>query len=349
MKKCINRAENRQYRRVLPLCVHRQSKIAWVGLFLAVLVFLCSKFEPAQEGFTLLKYHNADAKFLEDKIVTSVEESIQILDREGSVLQSYEGLSASWLYVEEESKSIVYSNHNKETRLLRYSDDYELLSDKLLFQTEFLAIDPILIWAEGQYFLTYTTIEGTINNPDPNGENGIYTVKLYASSDLENWEFLGDIISKNQNIEDGDLRYIDGTLYYFFEMEDYDRGPSKLCVMSSADGGHSFLEPVILVDAIGDNEMASCERTQDGWRLYFSSDMANLGESYQGACVYYRDFSFDFSTAGIYYHSDMPDNQAVRLYEVKEIDGKLHFLFARNYLTDCDLLLRVIEKEEKGE
>lgn len=349
MKKCINRAENRQYLKVLPLCVHRQSKLAWVGLFLAVVALLCSRWEPEQEGFTLLNYHNADAKFLDDKIVTSVEESIQILDREGNLLQEYEGLSASWLYVEEEARAIVYSNHEKETHILRYSENYELLSDKVVLRTDVLAIDPILLWADGRYFLTHTTIEGTINNPDPEGENGIYTVKLYQSSDLEDWEFVGNILSKNQNLEDGDLRYIDGVLYYFFEMEDYDRGPSKLCVMYSKDMGHSFTEPMILVDAIGDNEMASCERTQDGWRLYFSSDMANLGESYQGACVYYRDFSEDFTSSSICYHSAMPDNQAVRLYEVKEMDGKLYFLFARNYLTDCDLLMRVIEQEEKGE
>ena len=74
--------------------------------------------------------------------------------------------------------------------------------------------------------------------------------------------------------------------------------------------------------------------------------MANVGASYQGAYVYYRDYSADFSSAGIYYMSSMPDNESVRLYEVKEIDGQLYFLFARNFLTDCDLLLRTIEKEE---
>ena len=40
----------------------------------------------------------------------------------------------------------------------------------------------------------------------------------------------------------------------------------------------------------------------------------------------------------------MPDNESVRLYEAKEIDGQMNFLFARNFLTDCDLLLRTMEK-----
>ena len=97
---------------------------------------------------------------------------------------------------------------------------------------------------------------------------------------------------------------------------------------------------------MADQEMASCERTESGWRLYISSDIACVGESYQGAFVYYRDFTSDFEPVGELQASKMPDNQAVRLYEVKKIDGKLCFLFARNFLTDCDLLLRTLESEE---
>ena len=46
-----------------------------------------------------------------------------------------------------------------------------------------------------------------------------------------------------------------------------------------------------------------------------------------------------------YKRSGMPENRAVRLYDVKEMNGQLYFLFARNFLTDCDLLLRVTEEE----
>ena len=77
-----------------------------------------------------------------------------------------------------------------------------------------------------------------------------------------------------------------------------------------------------------------------------SSDYACVGESYQGASVYYADYTPDFEPVRTYRQSAMPDNQAVRLYEVKEIGGQLYFLFARNFLTDCDLLLRTIKGEE---
>lgn len=76
---------------------------------------------------------------------------------------------------------------------------------------------------------------------------------------------------------------------YFFEMEDYDKGPSKICVMESADHGMTWSEPKTLLPNEADNEMASCEKTADGWRLYVSSDLACVGESYQGAqCLLLR-------------------------------------------------------------
>ncbi len=337
----------------------------WVpalGLLVCVLASLFGRTEEAGDGFTLLKYHNADAKFLGNRIITSVDEGIQILDLSGQVVKSYDGLSASWIYVEEGSGEaagidpgqgerswhVAYSNHAKETHILSLSKDCESVDDRVALWTDTLAIDPILVRAGEAWLLTNTEIEGTINNPDPGGDNGVYTVKLYRSEDLEHWEPVGDIISRKQNLEDGDIRYVDGKLYYFFEREDYDKGPSAVCVMISEDMGESWSEPKELLPAKADNEMASCEPTDEGWRLYVSSDCACVGESYQGASVYYSDYTEDFEPIRIYQLSTMPDNQAVRLYESKELDGRRYFLFARNFLTDCDFLLRTIEEESEG-
>ena len=76
-----------------------------------------------------------------------------------------------------------------------------------------------------------------------------------------------------------------------------------------------------------------------------SSDYACVGESYQGASVYYAEYTPELDPVQTYKRSRMPDNEAVRLYDVKETDGQIYFLFARNFLTDCDLLLRKIEEE----
>ena len=70
-----------------------------------------------------------------------------------------------------------------------------------------------------------------------------------------------------------------------------------------------------------------------------------MGESYQGASVYYADYTRDFQPICTYQLSAMPDNASVRLYEVKETGRQLRFLFARNFLTDCDLLLRTLDHD----
>ncbi len=322
--------------------------IPFAGLCICVLAWTADLTGAAENGFTLEQYHNADAKFIGDGIITSVDEGIRILDLKGCEIQSYDGLSASWLYVQEGDSGewdVAYSNHANETHILRLSSEYEMLEDQRVLATDTLAIDPILVRVDDGWLLTHTTIEGTINNPDPDGENGVYTVKLYRSEDLDHWEYVTDVIRGDQNLEDGDIRYVDGTLYYFFEMENYDKGPSAICAMTSKDGGKTWSQVKELLPAVADNEMANCEPTDTGWRLYVSSDYACVGESYQGASVYYADYTPELDPVQTYKRSRMPDNEAVRLYDVKETDGQIYFLFARNFLTDCDLLLRKIEEE----
>lgn len=330
--------------------MERGLAIPAVGIFICALALVFGRPGIPQNGFTLEQYHNADAKFAGGEIITSVDETIRILNMEGQELARYEGFSASWLYAADTDtdgeKVIVFSNHANEIHIMRLSKENEILSEQTVFNTDTLAIDPILVRTDDGWLLAYTMIEGTINNPEPEGDNGLYTVKLFRSKDLSGWEYVTDIISRKKNLEDGDIRFVDGVLYYFFEMEEYDKGPSRICVMISEDGGATWGDMTELLPAAADNEMASCERTDTGWRLYVSSDYACVGESYQGASVYYADYTEDFEALSTYRPSAMPDNKAVRLYEAKEIDGKLVFLFARNFLTDCDLLLRTIEKEE---
>ncbi len=342
-------------------------KDMWIplaGVLLGILALLLGETGIEVNGFTLPGYHNADAKFLGEHIVTSVEEGLRILDLEGNIVRQYDGLYASWLYIQENESVperdsvqetpeegavnyvVAYSNHANETHILQLTEGEKVLSDQVVLKTDTLAIDPILIREGDTWFLTHTWIEGTVNNPDPQGDNGTYTVKLYRSEDLENWEYVTDIISRKQNLEDGDIRCVNDVMYYFFEMEQYDKGPSAICVMTSEDKGESWKGPVELLPPVADNEMASCEPAEDGWRLYISSDYSCVGESYQGASVYYADYTKDFTPVCTYQLSEMPDNQSVRLYEVKEIDGQLCFLFARNFLTDCDLLLRILETEK---
>ena len=73
-----------------------------LGVLLAALALVFGKTGISQNGFTLNQYHNADAKFIGDHIITSVDEGIRILDLEGKTVASYDGLAASWMYVMED-------------------------------------------------------------------------------------------------------------------------------------------------------------------------------------------------------------------------------------------------------
>ena len=331
MKKCINKKSS-------------SAILALLVLLFAVDVYFV--YIKSSEDFFLEKYANADAKFYNDHIITSVDEGVYMLDFDGNVVKSYEGLKASWMYAYAEEGLVVYSNHDNETHLLKLDDNMDMITDEVILTSELLAIDPTICKVGDTYLVTHTTIEGTINNPDPNGYNGIYSLELYASKDLENWEHRTTITSQKQDIEDIDMLYDEKTLYCIYEKENYDKGPSKICMRFSEDEGMSWSEESILIDNGGDNEFSCILPEYDGWRMYYSSDKENPGESYNGASAYTSFFDADFKhISELDEKVDMKDNTAVRLYEVKQIEDRLYFMYAHNYMTDKDFVLKSIKKE----
>ena len=322
--------------------------MALLVLLFAVGVYFVCFYNP--DEFFLEKYANADAKFYNDYIITSVDEGVYMLDFDGNVVKSYEGLKASWMYVYPEEGLVVYSNHDNETHLLRLDEHMDMVSDEVILTSELLAIDPTICKVEDTYLVTHTTIEGTINNPDPNGDNGIYSLELYASKDLENWEHRTTITSQKHDIEDIDMLYdhkqLDGSrrLYCIYEKENYDKGPSKICIRYSTDVGMTWSEEKVLIENGGDNEFSCVLPEYDGWRIFYSSDKQNPGASYNGASAYSAFFDADFEYIGEYDKKvDMKDNFSVRLYEVKQTEDKLYLMFAHDYMTDKNFVLRSIE------
>ena len=297
-----------------------------------------------KEGFFLENYANADAKFYNDHIITSVDEGVFMLDFDGNVVKSYEGLKASWMYVYPDEGLVVYSNHDNETHLLNLDENLDMISDEVILTSELLAIDPTICKVEDTYLVTHTTIEGTINNPDPNGDNGIYSLELYASKDLKKWEHRTTITSQKHDIEDIDMLYNENVLYCIYEKENYDKGPSKICIRYSEDAGLSWSEEAVLIDNGGDNEFSCVLPEYDGWRLYYSSDKENPGASYNGASAYSAFFDADFKNIPEFDEKiDIKDNLSVRLYEVKQTEDKLYLMYAHNYMTDKDFVLKSIE------
>ena len=334
MKKCINKG------------ISSAILVLLVLLFVVGLYFVCFH---QSDGFFLENYANADAKFYHDHIITSVDEGIYMLDFKGRVVKSYEGLKASWIYTYPEEGLVVYSNHEKETHLLKLDENMDMISDEVILTSQLLAIDPTICKVGDTYLVTHTTIEGTINNPDPNGDNGIYSLELYASKDLKNFEHRTTITSQKQDIEDIDMmldnkQLHEGTrLYCFYEKENYDKGPSAICMKYSLDEGFSWSEEQILIDSVADNEMACMIPQYEGWRLYYSSDYACVGKSYNGASVYCADFDADFKLLDSYQRVEMKDNYGVRLYEVKVSDDRLYFIYSHNYSSDKDFVLKSIK------
>ena len=113
----------------------------------------------------------------------------------------------------------------------------------------------------------------------------------------------------------------------------------------SADEGITWSEEHILIENVADNEMACMIPEYEGWRLYYSSDYADIGASYNGASVYYADFDADFKKLTDYQNVDMRDNYSVRLYEVKELNHRLYFMYSHNYSTDKDFVLKSCKKQ----
>lgn len=315
--------------------------VALLVLLFAVVAF--SGVYGRSDGFVLEKYGNADAKFYGNYVVTSLNGEIQLLDFQGNVLNSYPTQTASWVYTCQEANMIIYTNHIYETHLMHLDEQRNLLSDTVISVKGLLCIDPTICKVGNQFFFTHTTVDGMVNNSSPDGENGIYSVELYSSKDLENWEHCATIISENHDIEDIDLLQDGNRLYCIYEKENYDKGPSKICMKSSEDNGFTWSEETVLIENGGDNEFSCALQEEDGWRIFYSSDKENPGESYNGASAYSAFFDSDFQYMSEYDEKlDMKDNHSVRLYEVKEVDGRLYLLFAQDYMTDKDFVLKCI-------
>ena len=129
MKKCTNKRISSAILALLVL------------LFAVAVIF--EVFGDSDE-FYLEKYANADAKFYNEYIITSVDEGVYMLDFDGKVVKSYEGLKASWMYAYPEEGLVVYSNHDNETHLLKLDESMNMISDEVILTSELLAIDPTI-------------------------------------------------------------------------------------------------------------------------------------------------------------------------------------------------------------
>lgn len=240
-------------------------------------------------------------------------------------------ISSSWLAVIRDNNSILCitaSGNDKSLRLYRI--DIPTLNAELLSVVESkdqLLIDPTLIKVDDSYYITYTQIDGNVNNSDTTRQNGHYEVVLMKSQDLINWEKISSIVAANTNIEDGSIYYSTERKKFLFlyEEEIFDKKNSSLKIKQSVDQGKTWGDEVVLLSAEADQEPAGMFLQNHKWYLLYSSDIDSIGMSYYGAKGFtstFNEFDFKPDLANV----DIRLDSSIVLYDVKLFNNKLYFL-----------------------
>ena len=290
--------------------------------------------------------HNGDAKFYRNQIVTSIGGKLAFCNLRGECINIYDEIEANWIDAIGADGVVVYGNFDKEIGIARFDKENQLLSNKVIMKTKNLQIDPTITKVKNKYYITVTEVEGKVNNAEEDKKNGIYTIHLYQSSDLVKWNYVDDVIRHANNLEDVDVKYQDNRFLVFYEKEEMDKGESSLCFRMSKDAkGSKWCPEKTIMKADCDHEPAVINQLKDGYRIYYSSDKANPGESYMGGHIYYMELDEQFRVEKKDVKIQTATQKGILLYDVrKNKKGQRYFLYAKDYMTDCDLM---VEKDRK--
>lgn len=296
--------------------------------------------EKQQTIFQIDKLCSGDAKLADNNtVVTSVGSKLTFIIN-GEIVKQYDDIHVNWLDIISEERLIVYSNWDKQAGVLKYDEDFNIVSNDICFEIQVnLGIDPSLCKVGNVYYITVTHITGTINNGDINGENGKYTISLYKSKNLKEWEKVSDVITMNNNLEDIDLNYFDGKLYLTYEKEQCDKGSSSINLLISDDGGLTFGENITLVEENADNEPAGIFYDDETYYLFYSSDIENKGGTYEKSNMYMQSYNSDFTSKDEPVKLECIYGTGTLFYDMLWEKDNLYCLFAGNYLTQNNLVL----------
>ena len=318
----------------------RRIIIFGIGFFFILAVVLGAACDTGSESTVITTPKMGDAKLMKDKVISGTDGHMILFDQDGTIFREYADIPLNWLCAYETENLVVFSSWEKKLSLVAFDDNWTVKRNETIpthNKSGTLMIDPTLIKADDTYILTWVEIEGNINNGDAEAENGIYTVKCMKSKNLSDWKAAADILSYQKNIEDADMMFLDGTLYYFFEKEEYDKGPSSINVIMSRDYGRSWQDETTLLAPVADHELASVEAEKDGVVLYYSSDADSPGTSYTGAKIYQSFFTNDFKSKDNRV-MDIGEDKGILLYDTKKAAEGRYYLYARDYCKDNDLV-----------
>ncbi len=294
------------------------------------------------EIYRLNGLKNGDAKFYDGSIVcTNVDNAFTLIDYKNDIKTTLRDVRVNWFSVEKTDKIIVYSSFDRQIGILKLDDKLNVKENNVVISSKLLPIDPSITKIGDKYYITVTYIDGAVNNSDKDKENGLYTVAMYSTEDLLNWEHLGNIIEDRHNLEDVITCFENGRLYVFYEREEYDKGSSSLEGIYSDDRGISWSEPKVFRKADADNELGNIEPDNGRFTVYYSSDAENKGMSYDGGEIYVQHMDYELNAL------DAPKKyegcEGALLYDTKTEDDTTQFLCAEKYITEGNF---VVYKED---
>ena len=313
--------------------------LAAIVLTLTILLSGCAK---VSNIIRIENIKSGDAKFVSENMIMGGENGkLFFYDLSKGEKKDTE-IYSNWSAILPEENVVVFSNSECETGICKLDDKQKIIWSEIIFSKDCdLRIDPAIVKIGDTYYLTSTRINGEINRADVNKENGIYTLSLYRSKDLKKWNYVGDVVKDNHNIEDIDLMNDDGKLRVIFERETIDKGASAIVTMLSEDSGKTWKDAVTLVDDGADNEPAALMKTDSGYRLFYSSDAQRKGESYEGASAYIATYDVDFKPVKSAMMTTEPKN-GILLYDVIVEEDRAKILFSEKYLTVNNLIVEDI-------
>lgn len=315
-------------------------------IVLLILVLLCIMIIPGcgknragkpDNVLLIRELHNGDAKFYKEQIITTLNEHLTMIDKQSGDIHTYEQIQASWIDSIEDEGIIVYGNFQNEIGIARLNENNEITENSVILHSENLLIDPTISKLDGTYYLTDIEIVGNVNNSDPEVKNGQYTIHLYRSADLKEWEFVSDVVAEPTNLEDVDVILTSDRIMVFYEKEVFDMQASGIYCRISEDGGQNWSEPIELLAQCCDQEPAAVVKTENGYKLFYSSDAMANGKSYMGAKAYYALYDQDLQLLEKDVRIPLTVKKGIVLYDVYQESGKWQYLYNKDCLTDCDL------------
>lgn len=312
-------------------------------LFILIIILLLSSCStnkyivPNESDNCVIKYecHNADSKFINDMVLTSIGNQLTLLDINLNIIKQFD-IRSDWVdaCLVDDYIYIISGNFANQTHITKLDLEYNVVFSKMIMNTKLLCIDQAIIFFNDNFYFTITEILGNVNNSNLNGDNGQYTIKLFRTSDFEKIEFVKNIVSKDKNLEDIELFVYKNNLAATYEEETAHSHTSTIHFIYSKD--ELFDNDINLIND-GDDEPAKIAFINDKIYLFYASDMNNPGESYDGSDIYCAVYDYKFNLIEKIKLESI--QTGIHLYDVLIEDNQLVCLYCINYYSTRDLIV----------